>query len=251
VLADIEGPISVHVDDTFLLCSDGLTGRIEDDELAAFLTHLPLEEAGQMLLDLANLRGGPDNITVILVKITDDELATPNDVAEPIKIGSRRPKAIQPAIWACIAVCILAAFVMVLTHNGILALVAIAGAVAALLVGLVSRVRGRSPGEVLGNGRKLGKGPYARAACPPSKTLADRLSAIASELRNSSAAANARLDWTGFDKYALQARESLNTGQSTAAISSYARAFRSIMQSIRESQNGHAGESDIDPTVDL
>src|SRR4029453_18071579 len=64
VQPDIEGPIPVQLGDTFLLCSDGLTGRSEDDELAALLPHLPLEEAGQMLSDLANLRGGPDNITV-------------------------------------------------------------------------------------------------------------------------------------------------------------------------------------------
>ena len=37
---DLEGPLATEVGDTFLLCSDGLTGRVTDTELASVLTHL-------------------------------------------------------------------------------------------------------------------------------------------------------------------------------------------------------------------
>ena len=63
VKIDFEGPYPVAVGDTFLLCSDGLTGRVEDEELAAFMAHMPPKEAAAALTDLANARGGPDNIT--------------------------------------------------------------------------------------------------------------------------------------------------------------------------------------------
>ena len=47
----------------FLLCSDGLSGQVTDPEMGAVATALPPAEACRFLVDLANLRGGPDNIT--------------------------------------------------------------------------------------------------------------------------------------------------------------------------------------------
>lgn len=55
--------------DKLLLCSDGLTDMVEDGEiLAAFQTY-PLDTAVQSLQDLANERGGLDNITMIAIEI--------------------------------------------------------------------------------------------------------------------------------------------------------------------------------------
>ena len=56
--------------DTFLLCSDRLSGQVEDDEIGKVLGCLPLDEAVRALVDLANLRGGPDNITVVAARVT-------------------------------------------------------------------------------------------------------------------------------------------------------------------------------------
>jgi len=54
--------------DVYLLCSDGLTGHVADDEIAGLVTAAPdLDAAAQALVDLANARGGEDNITVVLV----------------------------------------------------------------------------------------------------------------------------------------------------------------------------------------
>jgi protein phosphatase len=69
VQVDIEGPHSVEPGDIFLLCSDGLSGLVTDAEMGAFATALPPAEACKFMVDLANLRGGPDNITVLIVRI--------------------------------------------------------------------------------------------------------------------------------------------------------------------------------------
>lgn len=75
VEVDLEGPFSIRSQDAFLLCSDGLTGRIEDAELGVALRYLSAKEAAEFLVDLANLRGGHDNITATIVKIPNESLA--------------------------------------------------------------------------------------------------------------------------------------------------------------------------------
>lgn len=55
--------------DTLLLCSDGLHGSVEDEELAEAAGGPDLEEACARLIALANDRGGPDNITIILARV--------------------------------------------------------------------------------------------------------------------------------------------------------------------------------------
>ncbi len=55
-------------DDMLLLCSDGLTGMLLEEEIAAVMwLEEPLEIRVDKLIDMANERGGYDNITVIAV----------------------------------------------------------------------------------------------------------------------------------------------------------------------------------------
>ena len=57
-------------DDVFLLCSDGLAGVVHDEVIAEVLGSADsLEIAAQELIDLANLSGGPDNITTVLFRL--------------------------------------------------------------------------------------------------------------------------------------------------------------------------------------
>jgi PPM family protein phosphatase len=69
VQVDIEGPHDVQPGDIYLLCSDGLSNQLTDQEMGAIAQNLPLQDACQFLVDLANLRGGPDNITIVALKI--------------------------------------------------------------------------------------------------------------------------------------------------------------------------------------
>lgn len=54
--------------DTVLMCSDGLSNMLEDEELRMIVNSLgSLEEKAKMLVDAANGNGGRDNISVILI----------------------------------------------------------------------------------------------------------------------------------------------------------------------------------------
>jgi protein phosphatase len=66
---DVEGPYPTRPNDVYVLCSDGLTGLVSDAEIGAACRELSPSEACRLLVDLANLRGGPDNITVIVIRV--------------------------------------------------------------------------------------------------------------------------------------------------------------------------------------
>jgi serine/threonine protein phosphatase PrpC len=79
---DAEVDTEVHVYDTklgdlYLLCSDGLSDMVEDEDIQLTLASLQanLQLAADQLVQQANDNGGRDNISVILVKIKDDYAA--------------------------------------------------------------------------------------------------------------------------------------------------------------------------------
>jgi len=60
----------IYPGDLFLLCSDGLTDMIEDDLIRqVLLSGDSLSQKTEKLIELANLAGGKDNITVVLSEI--------------------------------------------------------------------------------------------------------------------------------------------------------------------------------------
>jgi serine/threonine protein phosphatase PrpC len=67
---------TVQAGDVILLCTDGLSGEVMDDEIAAVLSSgVTPEQACRKLVDEANARGGSDNITVVVARF--DEEAAP------------------------------------------------------------------------------------------------------------------------------------------------------------------------------
>ena len=88
VAVDVEGPFAVLPGDVYVLCSDGLTGHVHDHEIGAIARGLPPDDAARMLVNLANLRGGSDNTTVVVAEVGPipegvDGLA-PEDPTTPI-----------------------------------------------------------------------------------------------------------------------------------------------------------------------
>ena len=71
--------------DKFLMCSDGLSNMVSDDEICQVLETQDLETACKHLIDIANERGGDDNITVVAAEVlgldAEEDLDTLGDDA--------------------------------------------------------------------------------------------------------------------------------------------------------------------------
>jgi protein phosphatase len=66
--------------DTLIICSDGLSGLVKREEFPAMVAQHPeLSDLCGALIDLANERGGPDNITVVAARFEGDGLPEPGE----------------------------------------------------------------------------------------------------------------------------------------------------------------------------
>jgi protein phosphatase len=116
--------------DILVLCSDGLSGLVKNEEIAAIVgRERDLQVACDTLITLANERGGPDNITVILARFDADGLRPPEPSAEvghqvyplidtetstepvPVYKGSRPPEPVARVRWRLLAIVLAAAIV--------------------------------------------------------------------------------------------------------------------------------------------
>jgi serine/threonine protein phosphatase PrpC len=71
---------SLRQGDTLIICSDGLSGLVRREEFADFVVRFPdLANLCSALIDTANQRGGPDNITVVAARFEGDALPEPNE----------------------------------------------------------------------------------------------------------------------------------------------------------------------------
>jgi len=71
VPVDLPDPLELQPGDQVLLCSDGLTEAVNDAQIAELLSAAPDGQAAcRALIDAANDAGGPDNITVVLVRVS-------------------------------------------------------------------------------------------------------------------------------------------------------------------------------------
>ena len=75
--------------DLFLLCSDGLTSMLSDEEIARLLvaTRADLDEAGKALITAANQAGGEDNITVVMFELEADEAEPEEEAAQELDVA--------------------------------------------------------------------------------------------------------------------------------------------------------------------
>ncbi len=72
--------IQLRDGDTLLLCSDGLSGKLRNEDIRQIVADAKdLSTACNNLVAEANNRGGEDNITVVLARFSGDDLRDPND----------------------------------------------------------------------------------------------------------------------------------------------------------------------------
>ncbi|MFQ5570994.1 MAG: protein phosphatase 2C domain-containing protein, partial [Rhodothermales bacterium] len=65
---DVLEAMPIQSPQTYLLCSDGLAPVVNEEIRQVVATHPP-QEASERLVQMVNERGGPDNVTVLLITI--------------------------------------------------------------------------------------------------------------------------------------------------------------------------------------
>lgn len=92
-------PIPFYKDDRYLLCSDGLTSMVRDDEILNILkTYESPNDCANELVARANAKGGTDNITVVVLDVINSKVEIPEKIQVAISQSSPDiliPKSIQ------------------------------------------------------------------------------------------------------------------------------------------------------------
>ncbi len=98
VLPEVEvevSPVDIAPGDRFVLCSDGLTGVVSDDEIAAIVQAESPDTAVDLLIGMANERGGPDNITVQILSVPADASEGDPEATTPVELSEIGIQAIE------------------------------------------------------------------------------------------------------------------------------------------------------------
>jgi protein phosphatase len=236
VKVDVEGPHPVRPGDTFLLCSDGLSGQVSDLEMGAVLSVLPLTEACRFLVDMANLRGGPDNITVLVVRVGGEP-----DAAESAPAAAPRPGFPYP--WwvpALVGGTLLAVVAAILASGqlpgGVAAFVLAGAAILSGLAGAVLHVlRERQQPEPEEDEPE--PRIHRRAVCRIEQPLLERLGRVLDTLRQRVDERHWEADWEEYRKHHDHGDELLRQPDLTAAFREYCLALLPLTQTLARHRN--------------
>lgn len=224
VQVDIEGPHEIEPGDIFLLCSDGLSGQLTDSEMGAVAGVLPPAEACRFLVDLANMRGGPDNITVVIIRVNEEAGAPAN--SELKKETRRRLPWPAAALGLGVVLACLGGLLIVLEQTmpalGLFAAAAVS--VIAGLLGLASSSRAKGKGEAAPGANDKPRF-YRRSSCKVEPSLVQRihktLTGMEKQLKNK----KWDVDWDAYLTLVGQADEATTRGDLDKAFRQYARAM--------------------------
>ncbi|MGD0384055.1 MAG: hypothetical protein ABSA77_11075, partial [Thermoguttaceae bacterium] len=231
VQVDLEGPHPCLPGDTFLLCSDGLTGQVQDAEIGAVLVCLPPAEAVQALVDLANLRGGPDNITVICARVLDQQIAQDADGRPASASGDRNPRRVHPLAWAISGVAFLAAMGLCAIRQWATALLLLAVVIPGIMT--LSRRSRRTDKIPSFDGRHFGRGPYVSCDCAPDEKFIIKLIEIINQLRDAAVGENWKIDWDRFNQFLTSANDARNSTDYVASAREYLHAISFMMAELK------------------
>ncbi|MCL2347364.1 MAG: protein phosphatase 2C domain-containing protein [Planctomycetaceae bacterium] len=237
---DLEGPFYVKVGDYFLLCSDGLSGQVEDEEIGQILFVLPPEFATEILINLANLRGGPDNITAVAVQVV-----TPLDASSPHPPFHQEKaisgKTFSLLAWICLAFAMLGLLLSgySLVTDSQSSIPTIVSAVITLFFGggfflLSMRAEPADPDEdAETSAAPFGKGPYVRVDATSNPAFVSKLATTVHQLRDAAQGEQWEIHWTEIDHHESLATDAANAGNFTQAIYHYALTINRMMSELK------------------
>jgi protein phosphatase len=195
---------------------------VSDQEIGIVLQCLPPPEAVQLLVDLANLRGGPDNITVIVARALEN-------FADHGEALSQPGPGINPLTWILMAATLIFAGTLAVVSRPLIALIA---GVVGLIITLATLARGRAGGEDSHRGR-FGRGPHKAWSCKPDSAIAQELARVFEQLRAAAVEEDWRMDWSHIENLTRRAQQAIQSKQFSAAVASYGRAISFMMRELK------------------
>jgi protein phosphatase len=238
VQVDVEGPHPVAPGDIYLLCSDGLSGPVSDHEIGAIASVLPPTEACRFLVDLANLRGGPDNITVMIVRVDGEGKA--GEAAAP---GARRTPWYRSVPWpfaALFAGALLGAGAALLSANEHWASVPVfllaAASLAAGMIGLYVHYQ-REKEQLANEPEPARVQVYSHASCRIERPLLDKLAKAEGILEQRVREKKWEVDWETLRRHQDLAVTHLNRGALPDTFREYCRALGILTEALLKQRN--------------
>lgn len=248
VEVDIEGPHPVQPGDSFLLCSDGLTGVVKPEEVGAVVTTMPPDEAARFLVDLANLRGGPDNITVIIVQVPDGsdggaggkKKSGPNPLVKLATAWNKRVPWPFTLLGAGCSVAILSLLMkqdfesVALLFFGLAAVVILAG-----LVGLVIHLQKEEPPSVSlpADDAPRVLNVHKTHNCEPSTELTERFAQMELSLLEGMQGAGIPADFDAHAKLSAAADEATTKGDAIGAFRARVMSLMFLAEAFHKARN--------------
>ncbi len=230
VVPDIEGPFPLQPGDTYLLCSDGLSGQVNDAEIGKILFTLPPAQAVQVLRDLAILRGGPDNITVVVAKYLGPQQA---EGATAVSVAKSTPVIKKPYSkkLAFCSIIVLLCGICAIPFSLILAAVFM---LAAILLSVIMIIQ-RNKGESMHN-KSYGNGPYKQFDARPDAEFAGTLIKLIAEVRPKAKEAivnnpdeKVKELWNSYLVLENKAKKALSESRFPSAVRNYAKGLHFLM----------------------
>jgi protein phosphatase len=245
VQVDVEGPHNLMPGDTFLLCSDGLSNQVTDQELGATVSTMPLEEACQFLVDLANHRGGPDNITIVAIRLAGKPPTDPNET--PPTNGKAKPAARQQLPWSGICfgsglTLAIMALVLIGLQATALAIVTFILAVGMLVAGFIGFSRTAEQPPPMDPEDEAGPPQVHRSAsCGVDQPLMQKMMQIETNLQELIREKGWQVPWQKHAKHLQSSAAALQKGNLASAFREQCRAIGLLTTAVRE--NREKGES--------
>lgn len=235
VEVDIEGPFPILPGDTFLLCSDGISNQVTDPEIGALLRELPPSQAARMLVNLANIRGGPDNSTAVVVRVGElPANVLPSSAEIPIEEDrSQIGWSWLISFWS-IAMCfVIGLAIQWFTDEfaGILMVIASMIATAVLLIAFIHhRSKNRpAPERDPDESQTHHSRPHRTAVCLSTKVLLDLLMKIDAEVQRSAREDGWKVDWEAHDVAVAAAQAAYREKRYAKGVREICRSICSIM----------------------
>ena len=230
LLVDLEGPMPLEIGDTFLACSDGLSGQVTDKEIGQILAVFPPEHAAETLVNLANLRGGSDNITVVVARITENA-ETSQAVDDEMLMPGWYWGVLAGAVVAGLVSAASFVFGAPLQIGALLALVAV---VAGIVFFVLTQKTLFSSSPYTQSSVFSGQAPYRTWDCTPSAEFADTLAKVLQELFQAAQGQQFTVSIQAAQRYEIEAVADYKKSNFALAIRNYALAINSLMREIKK-----------------